>query len=499
MTRKFQGTEQFGEPPSTYSLLPFRFSRLDPKREVLVNDAGEYLLTPVGTAHQLVRRKIDTGSELYRSLRSRHFVFDDLSSPLLDVLATKYRTKRSFLDGFTKLHIFVTTLRCEHSCLYCQVSRQTPDRRRYDMTPETADRALNLMFQSPAPAYTLEFQGGEPLLNFELIKYLVPRAKELAARTSKSLNIVITTNLALATDEILRFCRDEEIEISTSLDGPAFIHNANRPRPGGNSYDVTLEGIRRAREIVGTEHVAALMTTTRLSLQHPIEIIDEYVRLGFKSIFLRPISPYGFAVKTQARTGYEVEPFLKFYKTGLDYIIKLNRQGVDLAEVFAKILLIKMLTPFPTRFVDLQSPAGAGISVVVYNYDGDIYATDEARMLAEMGDTHFRLGNVRTNDFQSIFGGEKVRSFVESSIVESIPGCSDCAFQTYCGGDPVFHYATQQDLMGHRPTSQFCRRNMEIIRYLFSLLATEDSELYRIFFAWIRERGLRQLSAEIGL
>ena len=206
----------------------------------MINEVGEYLIVPSGTAHSIVRRDLDTASDLYRSLRSRHFLFDGESSPLLDVLATKYRTKRSFLDGFTKLHIFVTTLRCEHSCVYCQVSRQTPDRQRFDMSAETADRALDLMFRSPAPHLTLEFQGGEPLLNFDLIRYVVPRAKERAARTGKRMDIVVATNLALATDEILLYLRDEGIDVSTSLDGPGFIHNANRPRPGAQTVTRSL-------------------------------------------------------------------------------------------------------------------------------------------------------------------------------------------------------------------------------------------------------------------
>ena len=499
MTRHFQAPEAFGEAPREYHLLPFRFIRLDSGREILVNEAGEHLVAPSGTAAAVSRRQVDTDSDLYRRLRSSHFLFDDQSSPLLDVLATKYRTKRSFLDGFTKLHIFVTTLRCEHSCLYCQVSRQSADRLRYDMSEETALKSLDLVFQSPARHITLEFQGGEPLLNFDLIRFIVPRAKERAAEHSKTMNIVVATNLAVASDEMLEYLRDEGIDVSTSLDGPAFIHNANRPRPGGNSYELTVKNVVRARAILGYEHVAALMTTTRLSLEHPIEIIDEYVRLGFKSIFLRPISPYGFAVRTQAKTGYDTNRFLGYYKEGLDYIIALNRRGIDLAEAYATLLLTKILTPFPTRFVDLQSPAGAGISVAVYNYDGDVYASDEARMLAEMGDRTFRLGNAHNDDYRTIFGSEVLRDAVESSIVESLPGCVDCAFQPFCGGDPVFHHATQGDLVGHRPTSAFCKRNMEIIRYLFSLLSTEDPELYRIFFAWIRRKNIGQVRAEAAV
>ena len=122
------------------------------------------------------------------------------------------------------------------------------------------------------------------------------------------------------------------------------------------------------------------MTTTQLSLQHPREIVDEYVRQAFHTIFLRPISPFGFAVKTRRRTGYEMDAFLDFYRTGLDHILEINRGGYNLVEIYTKILLEKLLTPHGTGYVDLQSPSGAGLSVLVYNYDGDVYATDEARM-----------------------------------------------------------------------------------------------------------------------
>ena len=228
---------------------------------------------------------------------------------------------------------------------------------------------------------------------------------------------------------MLRYFRDEQIEISTSLDGPAFIHNANRPRPGGDSYELATQNIERARNVVGAEHVSALMTTTRLSLDHPIEIIDEYVRLGFRSIFLRPISPYGFAVRTRSKTGYETDHFLEFYRKGLAHILDLNRRGIDLAEIYAKIILTKILTPFATGYVDLQSPAGAGISVAVYNYDGDVYASDESRMLAEMGDHRFRLGNVHRDDYRTIFGSERTDRRSPSRQLSN-----------HCLGAPIAHF-----------------------------------------------------------
>ena len=241
----------------------------------------------------------------------------------------------------------------------------------------------------------MELQGGEPLLAMDVIRYVVPYAKRRAKELGKQLSVVVTTNLANASDDTLEYLRDENIKVSTSLDGPSFIHNANRPRPGNNSYELTVENIERARQILGRDRVAALMTTTQLSLSHPKEIIDEYVKQGFHSIFLRPLSPYGFAVKSRKKTGYRSNDFINFYLTGLDHILEINRRGYDLAEAYAKIILTKILTPYGTGFVDLQSPAGAGLSVLVYNYDGDVYATDESRMLAEMGDHTFRLGSVQ--------------------------------------------------------------------------------------------------------
>jgi hypothetical protein len=156
--------------------LPFKFARLF-GQELLVNEAGEFLFAPDGTTRALADGTVDVLSELYKDLKAKHIVYDDTSSPLLDVLATKIRTKYVHLSGGTKLHIFVVTLRCEHSCHYCQVSRQTATKGEFDMSKATADRSISLMLDSPSPHVTLELQGGEPLLAFDMIQYIVPKAK----------------------------------------------------------------------------------------------------------------------------------------------------------------------------------------------------------------------------------------------------------------------------------------------------------------------------------
>jgi uncharacterized protein len=480
---KFQRIEFYKAPLSSYTLLPLRFTTLDQDSYVVTNVAGEYLKLKRDTLVDFLHHKLSNDDPNYIELRARHFLVDETSSIAPELLALKLRTKYSRLSDFTGLHLFVVTLRCEHSCPYCQVSRQSEDKLRYDMSPEIACGALDLTFRSPSPNIKIEFQGGEPLLNFDLIKFIVLEAKKRKPHSGKNVAFVIVTNLALISRDILEFCREHSILISTSLDGPQALHNTNRPRPGNNSYEKTIEGIKLVREMLGRDQVSALMTTTEASLDCVEGIIDEYLAQDFKGIFLRPLSPYGFAIKTRAYRAYNADRWLEFYKQGLQYILDLNRRGIEFMECYASTILKKMLTSEDPGYVDLTSPAGIGIGAVAYNYDGDIYASDESRMLAEMGDTTFKLGNVLENSYAEIFTSPNLLEPLDTSFACSVPMCNDCAFEPYCGADPVFHYKVQGDYVGRKPESEFCSRNMGIFRFLIQKMET-DTFAKQLFTQW---------------
>jgi His-Xaa-Ser system radical SAM maturase HxsB len=474
-------------------LLPFRFARFDHDRYLLTNDIGDYMFLSPTELEALISKRLDPNSGLYLDLRAKNFISDDRASVHPRILASRYRTKKAFLDGFTKLHIFVVSLRCDHSCPYCQVSRQSEDRHKFDMSTEIAQRGVDLMLSVPSPVVTCEFQGGESLLNFPLLKEIVRYAKERNASVGKKITFVACTNLSTLTNAHLDFFKEHDVQVSTSLDGPAYLHDKNRPLSRASSHALFERNLRMVQEALGRDKVSALMTTTKESLGYPKEIIDEYLRLDLTSIFLRPLSPFGFAAKTAKAIGYNMSRFLQFYRQALDYIIELNRNGTYFSESYATIILEKILTPFANGYVDLQSPAGAGLGVVVYNYDGDVYASDESRMLAEMGDTSLKLGNVLENSYEEIFFGSKMQALAAASCNESLPGCSDCAYQPYCGADPVYHYATQGDLLGHRPTSGYSSRNMSTIKHLLSLLHSQDKDLENIFWSWINRVSKSQV------
>src|SRR5947207_1197658 len=189
----FTSPESFAPPKVAYSLLPFRFADLGGRR-VLVNEAGEHYMIGREDFRLLVEHRLPSGSATYLDLKAKHFLTDTGEALPVALLALKYRTKRSFLAGFTKLHIFVVTLRCDHSCKYCQVSRVSVDRSKFDMARETALLALDAVFRSPSRTLKIEFQGGEPLLNFELIQFVIEEAERRNIVEGRDLQFVVTTN-----------------------------------------------------------------------------------------------------------------------------------------------------------------------------------------------------------------------------------------------------------------------------------------------------------------
>lgn len=479
---KFLPPESFAAT-GAYDLLPFNFTRLEGDSYLATNMVGELLIVDRSTLDDLVNKRLAPSHPSYTDARAKHLIAEKGDKTSAELLALKTRTRYQRLQNFTNLHMFVTTLRCDHSCQYCQVSRQSEDKGAFDMTLEMADKSLDMVFRSPSKAVKIEFQGGEPLLNFDLIRYIVSKAKVRAAAEGRDLEIVIATTLSLATTEILEYCRDNHILLSVSLDGPSDLHNKNRPRPGKDSYQRFVANLQAAREIVGYDRVSALMTTTLASLPRVREIVDEYVGLGFEGIFLRALSPYGFAVKTRVYAAYDTEQWLKFYKDGLQYIIELNQAGIPFREYYTTLILQKMFTCADPGFVDLMNPAGIGIAAVVFNYDGSVYASDESRMLAEMKDQTFRLGSVLENTYEEIFLNEKLLSTLEESFTLSAPMCSECAFEPFCGADPVFSHAVYGDVVGRKPASDFCKRNMAIFRHLIQLMR-EDREVEALFRRW---------------
>ena len=478
---RFLAPEAFVAAAETLSLLPFNLERTGTSQYLVANMVGDFIRLTEGELHSLIDLRVQPGDGLYEKAYAAHLITGTNQQAQRQLLALRLRSRMSFLRQITPLHIFVVTLRCEHSCPYCQVSRQSTDRSRFDMSDETAMRALDIAFSSPAARIKIEFQGGEPLLNFPLIRTIVKVAKARSSAADKMVDFVIASNLALLNDEVLDFCKSNDVLLSTSLDGPADLHNKNRPRPGANSHELAVAGIRWAKEVLGSDRIGALMTTTEASLDRVDDIIDQYLQLGLDGIFLRPLSPFGFAVKTKQFQKYDAGKWLDFYERGLRRVLDINRQGKPFREFYAALILTRMLSDRPIGYVDLRSPAGAGLGALVYNYDGSVFASDEGRMLAETGDNAFRLGHVDHDSYKSLVLSDKLIDAISSSLTQCAPECSTCVYESHCGADPVYHHATQGDALGIKPLSAFGARQKGIMGLLLDILenSPEDATILR--------------------
>lgn len=450
---------------------------------VVTVDAGDFILLEADDLASLSANQVTPGHPRYGDLFAKGILQRPEDVGLRRLERAVERTRKGFVFDGPSLHIFVVTLRCDHSCQYCQVSRADLNAAGFDMSLEDARAAVERVFESPATHLTIEFQGGEPSLRFDLIRQIVEMAEARNVAETRSLRFTMATTLHHLSDDDLAFCRDHGIHLSTSIDGPVSLHNRQRPNPSHDSGERTLKGLDRARAILGEAGVTALPTLTRAALADPVGLVEHYRELGFRSIFLRPVSPYGFARKTRRTLGYPMAEFLAFYSHALDHILELDRSGVAFEETTAAILLRHILTPFHSGYMDLRSPSGAGLGVLVYNYDGCVYPADEARMAAETGDGRFALGHV-SQPLQALLKSPAMQWLMTGAVAEDLPGCSTCAFVPYCGADPVHHAVTQGDPIGDRATSEHCAKHMGLFQILFRHLELGDPATLRSFTRW---------------
>jgi len=468
-----------------YSILPFQFSRPSQDDVLLVNECGDFCFLPDTVFDDFIQHKMNESSELFLNLKSKLFVTQENEEIALTKLAAKYRSKKTFLRDFTILHMMVITLRCNQKCEYCQVSCAEQDAHKYDMPIHIAKKIVDMILESPSNSLKIEFQGGEPLLNWETLQYTVIYAEQEAIKKQKKVCFVICTNLILISEEQLLFCRDHNVSISTSLDGPQNIHDEYRKlRIGNSSYSLFMEKLELTRKIVGHNGVDALMTTTAFSVDQLENVVDEYIRIGMNGIFIRSLNPYGFAAEHATLLGYDMTTFTNNYLKVLQYIIEKNKK-VFFPEHFASLLFSRILTPFSTGFVDLQSPSGVGISGVIYDFDGSVFPADEARMLARMGDNYFCLGNVQHNTYKDIFYGEKMQNITHHACVETTPSCAYCVFQAYCGTDPIRNYLESGHEFRNMAGTAFCIKHKTIFQGLFQILKNQTDEEEAIIWSWL--------------
>ncbi len=479
-TAKQTGPARKSEYDHVYNFREFK------NRVLLTNEIGDHIFVTREEFSQITAPDVDERSlPVYDKLIDSGMLMARGAVPA--EARSRFIRKNLFTIQGPMLFIMVLTHRCNMKCVYCHAGVCGTGAEGADMTVETAKKVIDIAFQSPSRSISIEFQGGEALLNWKTLRFATEYAIEKNKKEQKKLYLTVVSNLRELDDEKLDYLVRMGVGLCTSIDGPEWLHRKNRGGGYGELVEKTKKATRKFTEKYPDYSPAALVTITRDALAAGREIVDTYASLGLSSIHLRQLNPIGFAGGALDEIGYSEEEFLVFYRDTLEYIIEYNRAGNYLVERATWLFLMKIFGEYDPNYMDLRSPCGAGIGQIAFNYDGRVYTCDEGRMLAMQGDESFAMGSVYENGYDELINAPVVRAVCMASMLDFIPGCATCAYKPYCGVCPLLNYVETGSLATCVSDNRRHRINEGMLDFIFEKLDEEESK--RVMINWL-ERGI---------
>lgn len=454
--------------------LPLRV-RPSGNEALLVNDTGRFFRTSSAFLDRITHDALDAEDVAFLRAEGHAIEDDDGLGSAAHVYGVAERlTKAGPLDYL----ILVPTLRCNLSCSYCQVSRASLSQPGFDWTDETLAAVLALIDGLDTPQIKIEFQGGEPTLRPDLIRAVMQRCERFEVR-----QFVICSNLHRLDQGLLELFDDPHVYLSTSLDGDAATHAANRTGGETSQFLANLE-ILLGR--YGPDKISALPTVNSVAPPDPDGLIDAYATRGLTSIFLRPINYQGFARKRHKESREQSEGWRDYYERFVRRVIARNWEDKSrvLEEAYFSICLRRIFQPGADRHVDLRNPNPMGTDYVVIDHDGIVYPTDEARMLSRSGVVDLSIGTVASG-----WDTAARRQLNAHATNQFDPACQRCAYQPFCGRDIIDDLARYGRIDLARTDTEFCRRHLHIFDLAFQLIYDDDPATRYSLSRWLRLQG----------
>ena len=463
----------------------FRFKKFW-KDYLITNDIAKYSFLTKGEFGDFIAWKI-VDWEKYNELLKGWFIKNKEYEVMM---AKKYSRKNLFLSYGPSLHIIVTTLRCNHKCQYCHAAVAPMSAKEMDMTEETAKKVVDTIFYTSNPDLTIEFQGWEALVNWDVVKYIIEYAKIKAIHLKKNIRFALVTNLTLMDEDKLKYLLDNNVWLSTSLDWDEETHNFNRTFKDWNSFEQVIYWIKRINEEYKkrgvNQKIGALLTVSKKTLSKYKEVIDTYVELGLDWIFLRPLNPYGFAAVDLKKLGYSIEEFIDFYEKSMNYILELNKKWTSFKEALSSIYLSKILTDDDPNYLDERSPCWACIGQVAYNFDGKIYSCDEWRMLGRMWDDNFLMTEVKEDwweTYKAMIESDTTNIMVQASTLDWLPWYNDSVYKPYIWVCPIHSYKTSWNIIPNYAKDHKKVLDYKVLDYLFKNIKIYKNK--KVFEEWL--------------
>jgi uncharacterized protein len=382
--------------------------------------------------------------------------YDEICELIKEDILFSEDTYEGMVIDFKKRKTFVKALclhishDCNLSCKYCFAQEgEYHQNKRELMSYETGKRALDYLIENSGSRRNLEvdFFGGEPLMNFEVVRRLVEYGRSIENKYDKNFRFTLTTNGVLLNDEILDFANKEMSNLVLSIDGRKEIHDRMRPFRGGQgSYDAIVDKFKKAAESRNQMNYYVRGTFTRHNLDFPKDVMH-LADLGFEQISIEP-------VVAPPEADYSIR------EEDVPYIL-------EQYDILAKELLKRREEGKPVNFfhfmIDLEggpcvikrlSGCGSGTEYLSVTPSGELYPCHQF-----VGNEEFRLGDV-WNGIQNA----AVRDEFKLCNVYAKDKCRECFARFYCsGGCAANAYNFSGDINGAYETGcQLQRKRTEV-------------------------------------
>lgn len=337
---------------------------------------------------------------------------EDIYQPFVE----KFKETRQTVVKALCLHIAHD---CNLACKYCFAEEGEYHGRRALMSFEVGKKALDFLVANSGNRVNLEvdFFGGEPLMNWDVVKQLVEYGRSLEKANNKKFRFTLTTNGVLLNDEIMEYLNKEMSNVVLSLDGRKEVNDNMRPfRTGKGSYDLIVPKFQKLADSRNQTDYYVRGTFTRDNLDFS-EDVKHFADLGFKQMSIEPVvgpeeDPYSIREKDLPQIMEEYD------KLALEYI-KREKEGNG----FNFFHFMIDLNQGPCVYKRL-SGCGSGTEYLAVTPWGDFYPCHQF-----VGDEDFLMGNVD----EGIIRDDLVGKFSNCNVY-SKEKCKNCFAKFYCSG-----------------------------------------------------------------
>ena len=331
-------------------------------------------------------------------------------------MAGKLKEKTAGVVKALCLHVAHT---CNLNCSYCFASQGKYHGDRAVMSFEVGKRALDFLVENSGTRHNLEvdFFGGEPLMNFQVVKDLVAYARSIEKEKRKNFRFTLTTNGVLVDDDVIDFANRECSNVVLSLDGRKEIHDRYRVDfAGQGSWDKIVPKFQKFVEARGGKEYYMRGTFTHANPDF-LNDIKQMLDLGFNELSMEPV----VCAKDDpsALTDSDLEIVMKQYEELAELMLQRDREG----RPFTFYHYMIDLTGGPCIYKRI-SGCGSGTEYMAVTPWGDLYPCHQF-----VGDEKFKLGDIWSGVTNTEIQGE-----FAACNVYAHPECRDCWARLYCSG-----------------------------------------------------------------